>query len=390
MQNIIGLILILMFLWFGFALRHLSQVADAKESPKDDTIAPLLHRSAKTTSKPNVRSMLADDFVTPSTQRDNKHVLAESDNGTITPASSPKAAHTDLHHSESALVAAVPPPSPPVLSLEPLKPPVPGNTSSRIPHKMWFTYSHNLLETNEPSLLAANVRHTIDAYRQAWDEASAEINVYNDTMCRALLQKVEPLLLVYFDGETQGMYRGDVCRTAILYMFGGYYFDLDLEVITPVLLKDSDTFATVTVDKKNVFQAFLAGTPKHPIFRKALDLMLEYYKKTRKPNGWMGTITMRAALDSVVKAANVVERGEIFLLEEVNGGNKLYPELEGWTKRENAKGCCCNFVVHNGTTPFFYSRIVGVNFCQTPVVKHLTEEKVNPPTRTARTNSIKT
>jgi hypothetical protein len=359
MKTIIGLILILMFLWTGFALQHFS--------PEADVMAPLLHRSTNTTSKPNVRSMLANEIVTPTAQRDNKHVLAESDNGTITPASSPKTAHTDLHNDEPALVAAVPPPSPPVLPLEPLKPPVPGNTSSRIPHKMWFTYSHNLQKMNDPSLLAANVRHTIDAYRQAWDEPSAEINVYNDTMCRALLQKVEPLLLVYFDNEKKGLYRGAICRTAILYMFGGYYFDLDLEVITPVLLKDSDTFATVRVKRNNFFHGFLAGTPKHPIFRKALDLMLEYYKSTRKPNGWMGIRTMQAAVDSVVESATTVERGGIILLEEVNGGNELFPRLEGWTKRENAKGCCCDFVVHDGTTPFFYSHIVGVDFCQTPI-----------------------
>jgi hypothetical protein len=268
-----------------------------------------------------------------------------------------RATHTTL--------ALIVPPETRIRGAATIKPPVPASTSA-IPHKIWFTYSHNLLKTNEPPHLAANVRHTIDAYRQAWDEPSAEITVYNDTMCRALLQKVEPLLVVYFDEEQLGMYRGDVCRTAILYMFGGYYFDLDLEVITPVLLKDSVTFATVTVaDENSVFQAFLAGAPKHPIFRKALNFMLEYYqgKRTIRENDFMGPMTMRAALDSFVQGATAVEQGEIFLLEEVKGGNILYPKLDGWTKRENSEGCCCNFVVHDGTTPFFYSRIMGVNLC---------------------------
>ena len=252
-----------------------------------------------------------------------------------------------------------------------IKPPipvtVPANTSASamIPHKMWFTYSHNLLETNKPSLLAANVRKSIHAYKQAWDDPLAQISVYNDTMCRALLQTVEPLLVKYFDRETHGMYRGDMCRTAILYMFGGYYLDLDLEVVTPVLLNANITFATVVVDKHNVFQAFLAGTPKHPIFRKALDFMLEYYQGKRIVRGLMGTRTMRDAMDSVVKGS-VVQKKEIFLLKEVNGGNVLYPTLDSWTKRKHAKGCCCNFVVHDGTTPYFFSRIVGVNLCPTP------------------------
>mmetsp|Transcript_37584 Transcript_37584/g.118511 ORF Transcript_37584/g.118511 Transcript_37584/m.118511 type:complete len:100 (-) Transcript_37584:262-561(-) len=97
-------------------------------------------------------------------------------------------------------------------------------------------------------------------------------------------------------------------------MFGGYYFDLDLEVVTPVLLNTNTTFATVEIQGKNfVFQAFLAGVPKHPIFRKALGFMLEYYQRKRIYSGyvWMGPLTMRDAIDSAVKNATGAQKEEI-------------------------------------------------------------------------------
>jgi mannosyltransferase OCH1-like enzyme len=38
--------------------------------------------------------------------------------------------------------------------------------------------------------------------------------------------------------ENFGFFKGDLCRLAALYKYGGYYFDIDLEVIEPVLLDD--------------------------------------------------------------------------------------------------------------------------------------------------------
>ena len=62
---------------------------------------------------------------------------------------------------------------------------------------------------------------------------------------------------------------------------GGYYFDIDIGVVTPVRLADGVGFATALEAKLNndqprlgIFQAFMAAAPRHPILKEALDIML--------------------------------------------------------------------------------------------------------------------
>jgi len=59
-----------------------------------------------------------------------------------------------------------------------------------------------------------------------------------DDDCCALLQRVEPKLVPHFDREKKGAYKADICRVAALFEEGGYYFDIDIRVITPVRLAD--------------------------------------------------------------------------------------------------------------------------------------------------------
>jgi hypothetical protein len=114
-----------------------------------------------------------------------------------------------------------------------------------IPLKLWFTYKHDLLVNNEPAAPAANVRHTIASYRAAWAESDAVATVLSNEACRALLESVEPRLVSHFDAEERGMYKADICRVAALFNEGGYYFDIDLEVIQPLDLLPTTKFATV-------------------------------------------------------------------------------------------------------------------------------------------------
>ena len=94
-----------------------------------------------------------------------------------------------------------------------------------IPHNLIFTHEDNLLDcevsSSEPSLhtMAHNVRDTIGAYRQVWGD-DMEYTFLTDVDCRKAIYEAEPKLLAYYD-RLPGMLKGDICRSAYLYLNGG-------------------------------------------------------------------------------------------------------------------------------------------------------------------------
>lgn len=100
---------------------------------------------------------------------------------------------------------------------------------SRIPHRLIFTNNINLLDcnlssssTSEPSdhTLAHNVYDTINAYKKEWASDDVEVTFLTDKECVEAISDVEPELLKYYDDQP-GMYKGDICRVAYLYKYGG-------------------------------------------------------------------------------------------------------------------------------------------------------------------------
>ena len=100
---------------------------------------------------------------------------------------------------------------------------------SRIPHRLIFTNKFNLLDcnlsssiTSDPSdhTLAHNVQDTIYLYKKEWATEDVEVTFLTDKECVEAISEVEPKLLKYYDG-LKGMFKGDICRVAYLYMNGG-------------------------------------------------------------------------------------------------------------------------------------------------------------------------
>ena len=238
-----------------------------------------------------------------------------------------------------------------------------------IPRIMTFTYATNLLETKTPSHFYENVQHTIAEYRKAWGQPEAPVHFLDDDDCRTLLQRVEPELLVHFNKEKQGMFKADICRVAALFEYGGYYFDVDIQVVKPVRLAESVGFSTVfghVFHPKRVgfFQAFLAAAPGHPILKEALRIMLLHYEGSYVLRDYnMGACTLKDAYDAVPKA----HRGKVSLLYERCGLKAdMYPDLP----RLQGSGMC-DCVVHGELgeledTVYFYSRLVGTRLCSAP------------------------
>jgi len=96
---------------------------------------------------------------------------------------------------------------------------------SFIPRRLLFTHKEDLLNcdvsSTEPSLhtMAHNVHDTIKAYSEVWGD-DMEYDFLTDVECRKAIYETEPELLVYYD-DLEGMFKGDICRSAYLYLNGG-------------------------------------------------------------------------------------------------------------------------------------------------------------------------
>ena len=94
-----------------------------------------------------------------------------------------------------------------------------------IPRRLLFTHKEDLLDcqvsSSEPSLhtMAHNVHDTIKAYSEVWGD-DMEYDFLTDVECRKAIYKTEPELLAYYD-DLEGMFKGDICRSAYLYLNGG-------------------------------------------------------------------------------------------------------------------------------------------------------------------------
>jgi mannosyltransferase OCH1-like enzyme len=243
--------------------------------------------------------------------------------------------------------------------------------SPAIPHIIYFTYESNILQTKEPPQFYDNILNTTQKYIQGWKDPNAKIVFLDDAGCRRVIAKAEPRLLDHFDNERKGAYKGDICRIAALVDTGGYYFDIDIKVIEPLLLGDDIAFSSVREDlnkrKKafNFFQAFLASAPNHPVLRETIRVTLDYYEGRHTLHGFMGVSTMGDGYKAAL-AAYPDEMKKVRILQEL----KNVPGVEGYyedlPQQKGGIGCCCQHVVHDPEERrvYFRSRIVGAGqFC---------------------------
>jgi len=247
-----------------------------------------------------------------------------------------------------------------------------------IPTTLIFTDADNILETKEPKEIYQNVVNTIELFENAWREMYAKPHIrvifLSDKRCSKVIKEVFPVLSQHFDNEAKGPHKGDVCRNAALYKYGGYYFDTDMKTVKPLILDRSITFATVLEPYlNNFFNSFIAAAPGHPIIRKAMEAMQYHYEGI--VDGFidsLGPRTLKWAHDRVSQEV----RDTSFLLEEIALERREYRKMYSQIPLQKGYGCCCNFVVHdpNAKEVYFYSRIpspahLNNNRCSTRPIK---------------------
>merc|ERR1712151_575885 len=170
----------------------------------------------------------------------------------------------------------------------------------------------------------------------------------------------ERKLLSYFHSLTRGALKSDICRVAALYDRGGYYFDIDMYPVTPVMFENDVQFASAYEPARNgFFQSFLASEPNHPVLKQAITEMIAVHEKKRDVCEDMGTCTLKDAYFKVPESV----RGKTKLMQEDYIGDK--PNFHTEIKRQNGYGGCCNYVVQDleNDIVHFMSRIVGISKC---------------------------
>jgi Glycosyltransferase sugar-binding region containing DXD motif len=248
------------------------------------------------------------------------------------------------------------------------------HNNHRIPNILLFTHSINLLTSSkvfgEDKALKKNVQNTIDLHQ------NAQVFFLTDVECISSIKRVmgsDSPLLSYFEQETQGMFKADICRGAALYERGGLYFDVDLQARMSLweVIRPTSTFVVPFVhsDSKypgNFFQAFIGSEPKNPIIKQYLQLFIEYYGGKIDLNGPLGVQLLRRAHDDVVgttESPKVSSQVSQFFVEVLYSA-KLFPDIPppNWGERR-----ACRFVVvANTKAPYlvpFYSRVKGSRMC---------------------------
>lgn len=240
--------------------------------------------------------------------------------------------------------------------------------SGPIPHALWFTYKHNILTNKTPQIFYKNIVKSIDSYRNAWkNDPNMTVKFLVDSNCTDLLKEVDQELNLSLSNSflavTSGAFKSDLCRLAVLYLHGGYYFDIDMEVIQPILLGDEISFSSATSTIRPVFfQSYLASTPRHPIIRRNLDTMEEYYRGEgqciKRKTRVVGCCTLMTAWKQTQKKGNVKILQEVLLNHEMYDGAYSNIPFRGQMK-------ACHFIVHDPQLRqvYFYSRIQGSHRC---------------------------
>ncbi|KAG7356837.1 glycosyltransferase sugar-binding protein containing DXD motif [Nitzschia inconspicua] len=231
----------------------------------------------------------------------------------------------------------------------------PTDSQYAIPRTLIFTHHKNLFGQQrniatdldeEETALAENVHHSIDVH----DASITEILFWTDQECIESLRRVYPSLIPFFQNETEGMYKADICRGTALYENGGFYLDVDVGVRHSLWndLRPSTEFVTARVHQKShypghFFQAILGAKPKSPVLLRYLRLFEKHYKGVeRVEKGPLGVILLKRAWDEISRSDKSL-RSKTELYQEILFDRKLFPNLHPaptWGTRR-----ACHFVV---------------------------------------------
>lgn len=216
----------------------------------------------------------------------------------------------------------------------------------RIPHILWFAtrFESSRLQ-KEDNKHYQNIIHTVDAYKSAWGTDNVEFKILDHRSCMNAIVKLpmtgasSALFDFYLDKSKQHPMKGfDICRAAILYQYGGYFFNEEVEVIEPYTSTRNDvTFVGVRSQSGLFLPAFVASIAEHPILQEVLSkfIMLALNKIQVDPNLSGGEEIYR-------DAHNIVGLGKSVILSE-----KHLEALDDAYEKKSKRSHKCSYVIYS-------------------------------------------
>ena len=212
------------------------------------------------------------------------------------------------------------------------------------------------------------------------------------------------------------MFKADICRSAELYLNGGYYYDIDLLVVRPFIAPKQVEFVSVKGAEfplKGFFQAFTASKKHSPILKKSLDYMLGMIEGKKQKRALMGPVALYDAWVSVdlrkiesfqsyhksIKSGSKFQlKNSTYLLTEVNmmnpsiGSRADYDSLpkqhipQGYgddclyAPSEYPRGVCNHAVFdeEDNNAIYFYSHLLGTRWCGKRMREDVSECRLGP------------
>lgn len=112
-----------------------------------------------------------------------------------------------------------------------------------------------------------------------------EYYFWDEKQCRSFVQENYPWFLEVYDAYPYWIQRCDSIRYFLLYHYGGFYIDLDIEFLKPIddLLEDYELIFSKLIKFSNVI---MGSIPRHPLWQKVfqeLDKRKSEIPQTNKP-----------------------------------------------------------------------------------------------------------
>lgn len=172
--------------------------------------------------------------------------------------------------------------------------------SHTIPKVVYFTY-------NDMKSVPQKVMDNIKTYC-----AGLEVQLFDDTKCtKFLLEYFGSRSVDIFNGFQSGAHKADFWRFCILYVFGGFYFDIKTDFQLPAMeifdVSKTKTWYTVICagdgDQSCIYNGIIVTPPRNPVIKRMIEYMWVY----SVPEHYMQYVTqLRKILAAMIPGPIVV------------------------------------------------------------------------------------
>lgn len=127
------------------------------------------------------------------------------------------------------------------------------------------------------------ISKSFEILTESWKRNNPRFNFhfYDDKDCEIFLKKFDKKVFETYRKIIPGAFKADLWRFSVLYVFGGFYCDVDtlcLNSIEKFVKEDTEFIAPIDLnlyaEKHNLFNSFFGSTPGSPIMKNCIDMIV--------------------------------------------------------------------------------------------------------------------